>query len=118
MGRKRGNPAQEAALEQLLEGLAKVRNVADVREKCKTALTTTHLWVSVDLLDFPFIRIGGRGGFEMPDIRTHPPHSDRFDGIAKTAYEACLWSDKYVNRQGNGAAKDSAFVTLPWERWE
>ena len=118
MARRRGNSAQEASLEQLLGGMVKVRKVANAREKSKTALTTTHLWVWLDLPDFPLIRIGGRGGFEMPDIRTHPPHSDRFDGIAKTAYEACLWGDRYVNRQGNGAAKDSAFTTLPWERLE
>lgn len=115
MARKKGNDAQESALEKLLVDLTEIGKGDAVRNKCQTALTTTSLWVKLDLPNFPLIKIGRRAGFEMPDISTHPPHSDRFDGIAKTAYEACLKGDRYVERQGSGAARDSAFLNLPWE---
>ncbi len=115
MTRKIGNPQQEAALERFLSAFATTRNIVDVQKKFKTALTTTHLWVKVEvpeLPDFPLIRIGGRGGFEMPDIRTHPSPPDE---RAANAFEACIWGDWYVQRQGDGAARTSAFQNLPWE---
>jgi hypothetical protein len=77
------------ALENFLSALATVRKFKDVQYKIVN--TPTWLLVKLDLKeapDFPIIRIGGRGGFEMPDISTHPPPPDN---IAKTAFEACLW---------------------------
>ena len=110
---QKGKPAQEAALQELLSALSTVRKFVDV--KYKTVVTPTELLVKLDVKeapDFPIIRIGGRGGFEMPDISTHPPPPDN---IAKTAFEACLWGEKYVQRQGSGAANSSPLSNLLWE---
>jgi hypothetical protein len=109
--RKRGNSAQEEALDKLLSALI-ARGFMEVRHQYKTVIAKPWLLVKLDLPDFPIIRIGGRGGFEMIEISTHPPPRDN---IAANAFEACVWGDKYAQRQGRGAAKDSPYRDLGWE---
>jgi hypothetical protein len=104
---------QREALDNLLSALTTIRKFKDVRYAIIN--TPTELLVKLELKeapDFPIIKIGGRGGFEMPDISTHPPPPDN---MAKSAFEACLWGEKYVQRQGSGAARNSPLNNLLWE---
>jgi hypothetical protein len=117
VSRNRGNPAQEAALEKLLSALTD-RNFQDVRTKYRTVLTPTWLIVNVGLANFPIIRIGRRGGFDMPDISSYPQIKEARDSLeypGKTAFDACLFGDKHVERQGSGAAASSPFNAMLWE---
>jgi hypothetical protein len=117
MPRRRGNSAQEEALDKLLSALVD-RKFEDVRKRYRTVLTPTWLIINIGLPGFPIIRIGKRGGFDMPDISRYPQVRDASDSLeypGKTAFDACLFGDEHVKKQGNGAATDSPLNNLPWE---
>ena len=99
-----GNSKQVAALHKLLSALKTVRGFADLNYT--TEIRPVKLLVMLDLPDFPVISIGRAGGFDMPDIRSYDQikgASDSFTCPGQTAFDACLFGDKHVLRQGSGA---------------
>jgi len=105
-----GNDTQEAALSKLLSMLEKVRKVGEMN--CETRCTPVSLMVKLNLRDFPLINIGRRGGFSMPEIRSYSEVKGASDSLlpppnGNTAFDACLWGDKHVAKQGSGAAENS-----------
>jgi hypothetical protein len=90
-----GNANQEAALHKLLDALNRVRGFSNV--KYKIELTRVKLLVTLDLPNFPVISIGRGGGFDMPDIPSYPQRGtrDSLEFPGKTAFDACLFGDKY-----------------------
>jgi hypothetical protein len=99
-----GNAAQEAALHKLLSNLAVVRNFTNVN--CTTTVDPVKLHVMLNLRNFPIISIGRGGGFSMPLIRSYPEEKGAADSLTypgKTAFDACLWGDQHVLKQGSGA---------------
>ena len=117
MARTQGNSDQEAGLRKLLSALGTVRKFANVRYK--SVLAPTELLVKLDLADFPIVSIGRRGGFKIPDISTYPgaapPDSLKPPPDGRTAFDACLFGDVLVRRQGSGAAISSPYNNLSWE---
>ncbi|MGB9237030.1 MAG: hypothetical protein WCC04_21690 [Terriglobales bacterium] len=117
MARTRGNSDQEAGLRKLLSALGTVRKFANV--KYKTVLAPTELFVKVDLPDFPVISIGRRGGFKLPDISTYDgqagPDALKPPPEGKTPFDACLFGDAHVRKQGSGVANSSPLNNLAWE---
>ena len=99
-----GNADQEAALDKLLSNLAAVRNFTNVN--CTTTIDPVKLLVVLELPNFPIISIGRKGGFDMPHIRSYPQEKGARDSLSypgKTAFDACLWGDQHVLKQGSGA---------------
>jgi len=117
MARTRGNSDQEVGLRKLLSALGTVRKFANVRYQ--TVLAPTELLVKLDLPDFPVVSIGRRGGFKIPDISTYPgaagPDSLKPPPDGSTPFDACLFGDVLVRKQGSGAANSSPLSSLPWE---
>jgi hypothetical protein len=116
MARTRGNSDQEVGLRKLLSALGTVRKFSNVRYK--TTITPVKLMVKLDLPNFPVISIGRRGGFEMPDIAAYPQVKGASDSLkypGQTAFDACLFGDEHVRKQGSGAANSSPLNSLPWE---
>jgi hypothetical protein len=117
MARTRGNSDQEDGLRKLLAALGTVRKFTNVRYQ--TVLAPTELLVRLDLPDFPIISIGRRAGFKIPDISTYegkaPPDSLLPPPDGRTPFDACLFGDVLVRKQGSGAASSSPYNNLAWE---
>jgi hypothetical protein len=110
-----GSDRQEASLDKLVSALATVRKFAQV--SCETRITPVAMMIKLNLVGFPLISIGGRGGFSMPEIRSYDEVKGASDSLlpppnGNTAFDACLWGDKHVIKQGSGAAEDS----ILWKR--
>ncbi len=98
-----GNSQQTAALDKLISAFKRVRKFVDVNYT--TEITPVKLLVMLDLPDFPVISIGRGGGFDMPDIRSYTQIKGASDSLTypgQTAFDACLFGDKHVLRQGSG----------------
>ena len=105
-----GNEKQEASLVKLLSALATVRKFGEIR--CETKLTPVAMMTNLNLSDFPLINIGKRGGFSMPEIASYREVKGANDSLlpppnGNTVFDACLWGDKHVTKQGSGASEDS-----------
>ena len=94
-----GNADQQRVLTKLLNALEKVRNFKNVQYT--TELKRTELLVTLQLPNFPVIRIGNEGGFGMHNIPSYPETSkiDSLTFPGTTAFDACLFGDKYELRQ-------------------
>jgi hypothetical protein len=103
------------SLNKLLSALASVRKLGEVA--CETKITPVAMMTKLNLPGFPLINIGRKGGFSMPEIRSYREVTGASDSLlpypdGNTAFDACLWGDKHVNKQGSGAAEDS----ILWKR--
>jgi hypothetical protein len=101
---------QDASLTKLLAALKTVRDLGEVT--CKTKLTPVKMLIKLNLTCFPLVEIGRRGGFNMPEIRSYREAKGANDSLlpppdGNTAFDACLWGDKHVVKQGCGASEDS-----------